>query len=201
LSSTFVALEIGTWFGEGSTSIWAKHLKKGSQLFLIDNWAEYISDADKATDSAYSAMDSVHHIAINSTLKKVYGYQEMSGGEIFVLRGKASRLCRFFQPGTFDFIYIDGSHYYEEVQEDIRLAKSLIKDGGIICGDDLEVEPTAARMELARRNVHRDFIKSEEDNLSFHPGVLLAVYEHFPAVTNNAGIWAVEKRGGDWIAA
>lgn len=201
LSSTFVAMEIGTWFGEGSTSIWAKYLKKGSQLFLIDIWSEYISEADKATDSAYSAMDSVHHIAINSALKKVYEYQEKSDGEIYVLRGKASKLCRFFKPNTFDFIYIDGSHYYEEVLEDIRLAKSLIKDGGTICGDDLEVEPTEARVELARRNIHRDFIKSEDDGLSFHPGVFLAVYEHFPAVTNHAGIWSVIKRGEDWVAA
>ena len=201
LSRTFVAMEIGTWFGEGSTSIWAKYLKPGSQLFLIDIWREYISEADKATDSATSAMDSVQHIAINSTLKNIYEYEAKSDGDIYLLRGKASKLCKFFKPNTFDFIYIDGSHYYEEVLEDIRLAKSLIKDGGTICGDDLEVEATKDRVDLARRNLGRDFIKGEVDDLYFHPGVLLAVYEHFPIVTNHAGIWSVVKRGEDWVAA
>ena len=200
LSSCFVALEIGTWFGEGSTQIWANRLTPGSQLFLIDGWKEYISDADKARDTAYSAMDSVHHIAINSVLKTIYEREKKATGEIYLLRGKASNVCKFFKPNSFDFIYIDGSHYYEEVKEDIRLAKILIKEGGVIAGDDLEVMPTPSRLDLAKKNLHRDFIQSEEENVSFHPGVLLAVYESFPSVTNNTGVWTVQKRGDHWIA-
>jgi predicted O-methyltransferase YrrM len=200
LSSSFVALEIGTWFGQGSTQIWCKHLKSGSQLFLIDSWKEYISDADKARDTAYSAMDGVHHIAINSVLKNIYEQEKKAAGKIYLLRGKASDVCNFFKPNTFDFIYIDGSHYYEQVKEDIRLAKILIKEGGIIAGDDLEAAPTESRLALAKENLDRDFIQCEGENVSFHPGVLLAVYESFPAVTNNTGIWTVVKRGDQWIA-
>jgi predicted O-methyltransferase YrrM len=199
--SKFVALEIGTWFGAGSTSIWARHLTKGSQLFLVDSWAEYISDADKAKESAFGAMDSVHHVAINSALKRVYEFQRSTGGEIFLMRGKASRVCQYFRPGSVDFVYIDGSHYYDDVVEDIRLAKSLVRDGGMICGDDLEIEPTEARLALARKNLNRDFIASVDEEVSFHPGVLLAVYEHFPAVKSHAGIWSVERRGESWVPA
>ncbi len=159
LSSPCVAMEIGTWFGEGSTAIWAKHLKR------------------------------------------VYAYEKESRGDIYVLRGAASKLCAFFKPSTFDFIYIDGSHYYADVLEDIRLAKMLIKDGGTICGDDLEVAPSEARLVLARKNLHRDFIRLEDEDVWFHPGVLLAVHEHFRAVTNHAGIWSVVRRGEDWVAA
>ena len=200
-NSTFVALEIGTWFGEGSTSIWARHLKQGSQLFLVDNWAEYISDADKLTETAFSAMDSVHHVAINSALKKVYEFQKATGGEIFLLRGKASSVCKYFRPDSVDFVYIDGSHYYRDVVEDIRLAKSLVRDGGMICGDDLEVEPTESRLALARKNLDRDYIASAEEKVSFHPGVLLAVHEQFPAVKRNSAIWSVERRGESWVPA
>lgn len=197
-SSAFAALEIGTWFGAGSTLVWARHLKPGSQLFLVDGWGEYISDADKSADTAYSAMDSVHHVAINSALKHAYEIEANKGGEIYVLRGKASRVCGFFKPRSFDFICIDGSHYYDEVNADISLAKILVKDGGVIAGDDLEVEPTQGRLELAKKNLHRDFIGDEVEGVSFHPGVLLAVHEQFPAVKINAGIWSVIKHGDNW---
>lgn len=36
----------------------------------------------------------------------------------------------------FDLIYIDGSHDYDDVASDIRYAWPLLKDGGILVGDD-----------------------------------------------------------------
>jgi len=42
-----LALEIGTWFGKGSTQIWIKSLPKGSSLVLMDSWRPYLSASDK----------------------------------------------------------------------------------------------------------------------------------------------------------
>jgi len=36
-----------------------------------------------------------------------------------------------------DFIYVDGSHKYEDVKKDISLYYNVLKVGGIIAGDDL----------------------------------------------------------------
>lgn len=143
LAKPFIALEIGTWFGEGSTQIWGKYLKPGSQLILCDTWTKYLSERDANVAPAYSLMNNLYHVALNSTLKKVYELERVTGGEIVVIRGKASHVMKHLKPRTFDFIYIDGSHYYEDVRRDIDLAKILIKDGGCICGDDLEVTPSA----------------------------------------------------------
>jgi hypothetical protein len=201
LIGPFVALEIGTWFGEGSTAIWVSRLGKGSKLFLVDSWRTYVSATDKTQATAYAGMDSVHHVAINSALRRIYEYEKDSPGEIFLMRGRAREIGSFFKPQTFDFIYIDGSHYYADVVQDIRLAKSLVKDGGIICGDDLEVSPTEELAALARRNLDRDFIESEAPNAWFHPGVLLAVSEEFASVTNRAGFWSVIRQGDRWVPA
>jgi predicted O-methyltransferase YrrM len=201
LTGPFVALEIGTWFGGGSTAIWASRLTRGSKLFLVDSWREYVSAADKAHATAYAGMDSVHHVAIHSALRRIYEYERGSEGEIFLIRGRACELGAFLRPDSFDFIYIDGSHYYADVIRDVRMAKTLVKDGGVICGDDLELSPTEALVALARRNLDRDFVESQTPDSWFHPGVLLAVSEEFTSVANRAGFWSVMRRGDRWVAA
>lgn len=39
-------LEIGTWYGLGSTIVFKDNLPRGSSLFLLDRWEAYASDAD-----------------------------------------------------------------------------------------------------------------------------------------------------------
>ena len=103
-------------------------------------------------------MDKLHHIAINSVLKKVYELEERTGGEVIVIRGKSAHVMASLKPETFDFVYVDGSHYYWDVFRDIELAKMLIKDGGCLCGDDLETEPCAEIEAIAREHLDHDFI-------------------------------------------
>ena len=146
-------------------------------------------------------MDSVHHVAIAAALRRVYEYERKTRGEIFLMRGRASAICRFFKPESFDLVYVDGSHYYADVVEDVRVAKGLVKDGGVICGDDLELSPSPELLALARRHLDRDFVAGGEDGKWFHPGVLLAVAEEFESVTNHAGFWSVIRRGDRWLPA
>lgn len=62
-------------------------------------------------------------------------------------------------PDKFDLIYIDGSHYYERVCQDIELALTLIKDTGYISGHDY------THLEYS------DVIKAVEDRLKVKPEV------------------------------
>ena len=53
------ALEIGTWMGIGSTTIWLEQLHPGSTLTLIDPWQPYHSRADiEDTGFDYRGMDA-----------------------------------------------------------------------------------------------------------------------------------------------
>lgn len=146
-------------------------------------------------------MDKVHHIATNSTLKKVYELERKSGGELIVMRGRSAHVMIYLKPDTFDFIYIDGSHYYQDVLRDIELAKVLVKDGGCICGDDLEVDPTPEIETIAQRNMGEDFISatmSDGRKVSFHPGVALAVAQHMGVVNREHGFWWIWRQGNAW---
>src|SRR5207249_9617995 len=39
----------------------------------------------------------------------------------------------------YGLIYVDGSHKYDDVSFDLSAASRLLRDGGILCGDDLEL--------------------------------------------------------------
>ena len=41
-----------------------------------------------------------------------------------------------FEPEMFDWIYVDGNHYYEYVLEDLRLSYDKLKTSGLLAGDD-----------------------------------------------------------------
>jgi predicted O-methyltransferase YrrM len=106
-----------------------------------------------------------------------------------IIRGKSNEALHFLKPNTFDLVYIDGSHYYEEVFSDIKNAINLVKNGGIICGDDLDQIPTEENYIIAKSNLEKDLFIFK-DGTAIHPGVLAAVKEIFTDNVNwDNGFW------------
>jgi hypothetical protein len=94
----------------------------------------------------------------------------------------------------FDLIYIDASHIYPDVKFDIQSAKRLIKDKGMICGDDLDLKITEDLIGIAKEKISLDlFILPNGE--AIHPGVLLSVHEEFEAVNQKNGTWWIYKNG------
>jgi len=199
-SKPITALEIGTWFGSGSTRIWMETLPPGSSLFMVDAWGRYITNVDRDGNAnpSYRLMDKLPQAAMTAAVREMFQAEEKPDNdiELVLMRGRASRILPFFREGLFDFIYIDGSHYYAEVKRDIELAKSLSKAAfSVICGDDLEtLEPRL--IEVAKVIQDRDFITY--DGVGFHPGVALAVSEEFERVNTSNGFWWTICRNGVW---
>lgn len=194
------ALEVGTWFGKGSTRVWLEALPDGSQLVLVDGWRPFLSAADAAgASAAYRFMDMVPHSAIVSTLREIYRSESARPSvEVMLLRGASRNALPLLQAQSCDFVYIDGSHYYQDVLTDIREAKRLARTGyAIVCGDDLELAPDDALLAIAR--AHRDSDTAHTaDGVGFHPGVMLAVHEEFGAVNVRNGFWWIFLRDGSW---
>jgi hypothetical protein len=189
-SSPISALEVGTWYGEGSTKLWLAALPCMSKLVLLDSWRPYLSDKDKgAADVSYRSMDDLSFSAMHNVLKIVREHEKDSLHlDVSVIRGGSQSVLNLLKESNFDFIYIDGSHYYADVVEDIASAKRLLKrDFSIICGDDLELAIDDELVTLARNNLDRDFISCSKG--SFHPGVLLAIHEQLGEVNMQNGFW------------
>jgi predicted O-methyltransferase YrrM len=187
------ALEVGVWFGIGSTNIWLHALHDKSKLVLIDSWRPYASAADLKDDGwDYKAMDDLSSDAFLSAYLNVKRFETQRNGKdvnVSLIRGSSKDFLPLLSENSFDFIYVDGDHKYESVKSDLQQAKRLVnKDFGIICGDDLERIPTTELYELAQKNKDRDFLRHPHN---FHPGVLLAVAEEFSAVNMVNGFWWV----------
>ena len=56
--------------------------------------------------------------------------------ELKVLRMKSVDASKLFKNGYLDMVFIDGSHNYDSVIEDIKCWEPLIRVGGIISGHD-----------------------------------------------------------------
>ena len=200
-----IGLEIGTWFGLGSTQIWLNHIKAGSTLMLVDAWKPYASNHDLKSSTLSRDMDTMATNAYLSTLVNIQKFENETIGsdtKVQIVRSDSLTFLPLLGDNSFDFIYIDGDHKYNKVKNDIIQAKRLInKDYGVICGDDLEVLPNAELAEISASHKNEDFLNIELSGLTynFHPGVLLAVAEEFGTVSMLNGFWWIVCRDGEFV--
>jgi hypothetical protein len=167
----------------------------------LDRWEKFISDDDKKDvlekfklgSNTTIRMDNVTNLAFLNTSKIINSNHRIKEKEIIatIMKGNSSALLPLFGGGNSDLIYLDGSHYYEEVKLDVQNSKRLVKQSfGIICGDELEKMPNPALMASARSHKKRDFVDG------YHPGVLLAAGEEFESVNMEDGFWWVYSVNG-----
>jgi predicted O-methyltransferase YrrM len=198
---TFDVLEIGSWAG-ASTVSWALALQEVGAVGLVtcvDPWQPYFEapDADKHhyLEMNQAAGDGLITLLFNHNIRAA-GVADM----VRQHRDYSRNALPSFPAGHFDIVYIDGSHRFEDVCFDILEAKRLLRDGGVICGDDLEILPgDLPRDELAQAiSGGQDYVYCASTRSHYHPGVTGAVGREFQAVGVWGGFWAVRRQGGTW---
>ena len=96
-------------------------------------------------------------------------------------------------------IYVDASHIYSQVINDLKMADRLLLDGGYLCGDDCEMQLHEVDRENAIKHKEKDFIVDTKTKKLFHPGVAVAVEEFFSGeVSSYDGYWVMEKTSSGW---
>lgn len=186
-------LEVGSWTGCSATTwgIALAGLPKRGTVTCVDPWMPYMTQHDESKGGIYPVMNKMldsglayalflHNIKFISPEIPVLhhvGRLEQVGGRL----------------GFYDLIYLDGSHYYEDVTADIRHSLPLLKEGGVLCGDDLEAQLHEVDAPWARANLESDFVADSVSSTHYHPGVTLAVGERFGPVWSRLAVWAVQR--------
>ena len=194
----FNILEIGTWARE--SAIWmAKQMKVLGSLgtvVCIDPWAMYSELNITACPKGTSRRRMKEALKGDAILKLFLHNVKASGcGDVIqYIRGTSQDILPLLRDDHFDIVYIDGDHNYPYVCNDIRHALRLVKDGGVVCGDDLELQidelPAQVNPDVVR---HRHGEVEEYGDVPTHLGVTVAVGDTLGQVTTKDGFWMKKK--------
>lgn len=194
-------LEIGSWFG-ASTLTWAgavdRYFSCKSSLACLDAWKPYF-DMQKHHDADYARVMEMY-------LKDDLAYQIFLHNIKFIprtvdcvhFRGYSDRILPQLKNDYFDLVYIDGDHTARQVSSDLHNALPLVSEGGILCGDDLNLQLHQIDPEHARKHADQDLCVDPASGRNYHPGVTLAVGEILGPVSMWGGFWAMQRSAGSW---
>lgn len=197
----YYVLEIGSWAG-GSTITFASAIKKYNsgkgKIVAVDAWqsfhgTEHIEKpSHRVMEKALSENKIFDLFLHNIKTAGVYDIVEIK-------RGWSRDVLPTLPKEYFDLIFIDGSHFYKDVLLDLQNSAVLLKNGGVICGDDLELQFNEVDQEKLIANKDNDTLLDPKSSGKYHPGVTLAVSEFFGGpVTCWKGFWAMRKFGSKW---
>lgn len=120
-----VAIEVGAWLGS-STRYIAERLPPGGKLYAIDTWRgsqnEPLHLRDHRLPYLYQLfLSNVKHAGLANVIVPVR-MESLEAAKALDVQA--------------DFIYIDASHDENNVYNDILAWYPLLKEGGVMCGDD-----------------------------------------------------------------
>ncbi len=127
-------LEVGSFEGRSACFVIAT-MKTVEEVVCIDTWQNYAELPDIDMEAAENKF--------NRNVAEATRFCESEGGGVHVqkYKGRSSStlagLCwDAKREGTFDVVYIDGSHKPEDVMLDMMLGIRLVRVGGVMIVDD-----------------------------------------------------------------
>jgi predicted O-methyltransferase YrrM len=197
----FKILEVGSWAGDSAIT-WADAIKseggKG-EIVCVDPWIPYFKLGKDMINKAPLVMEE----ALKSDRIFQLFLHNIKSANVFSMitpmKGLSDKVLLLLREEVFNLAFIDGSHYYSNVINDFKNAEKLICKGGILCGDDLELQSHEIDIEFAEANMEVDMILDPKTGKEYHPGVSLAVRDFFKGpVSSSKGFWAMRKTRNGW---
>lgn len=114
-------VEIGCYTGESSSIFCGKF----AHVTCIDPFQDGYDRQDSA--SSWAPMTEVYA----EFMKRMHKHKNCR-----LIRKKSQDALRDLRGRTFDVVYIDGMHSYDQVTADILGYSDIVREGGFICGHD-----------------------------------------------------------------
>jgi predicted O-methyltransferase YrrM len=120
------ALEIGSF--EGRSSVFFVNYFENINITCVDTWKKSEEEADKKMQEL---------IDFRLVEKNFDNNTKLYRDKIKKYKGTSKEFFTNINPKNLDFIFIDGSHDYEDVIHDATASFKSLKEGGFILFDDL----------------------------------------------------------------
>jgi predicted O-methyltransferase YrrM len=144
-----VGAEIGVFTGVFSEFLMAKTRPK--KLTLVDPW-EKAHGALFPKWGDYTAQGTLETEAARRAAEK---RAEKMPGKVSVVTDFSTNWLAGQTAGSLDWVYLDATHKYETVLEDLRAIERVLSSDGLILGDDCWTDPKAPHFGVFR--AIRDF--------------------------------------------
>lgn len=153
--STFV--EIGTWKGKSTAFMCVEIANSGKQIdfYCIDTFE---GSVEHQTNPELPHLYDI----FKSNMKPVEGYYKE-------LRMSSMEAVKKFENESVDFVFIDGSHEYEDIKDDINHWLPKVKKGGVLAGHDYYFPPQPSSWGLrnsSNQNISLDIEDYHKSNRS-----------------------------------
>jgi hypothetical protein len=129
-----ICVEIGVHKGDFSAQILQTLNPK--ELHLVDPWKHEESDMYKEAWQGGKTLGGQHEMDGRYETVCLRFASEIRSGHVIIHRNYSSIVLNTFPDGYFDWVYIDGNHYYEYVKKDLEISFNKTKPGGYVTGDD-----------------------------------------------------------------
>jgi predicted O-methyltransferase YrrM len=152
--------EVGCLQGTTADAI-RLHCPTVKRYYMIDPWAVYAGEGSgKAARITQERWDAIHDEIVT---------RFANDRRFEIIRKPSLEAVKLFKALSLDIVFIDAIHTHEAVKKDIKAWMSIVRLGGILCGDDY---------------------------VSKYPGVKQAVNEMIPARLELYGkdrVWAYRR--------
>lgn len=183
----FLAIEVGSWKGL-STMLIARH---SNTLYCVDTW--------RGADN----VQEMRNEAVSKDVFVIFRHNLITMGlwpKIKPLYMSSIDAARIIRDESADLIFIDGDHSYTGISQDLAAWWPKLKQGGILCGHDLDALWSDCPKDLQERikaDREADFFHDAlEPGRGLHPGVCLAIWERFADAVGqleHSSIWWIRK--------
>lgn len=145
-------IEVGSWKGRSAVNIVKTCQKHGltTQLLCVDTWLGSLENYSRHTEDNKWLHEALHlehgYPKLHQTFLSNMIRYEVSNS-VIPLPLPSSIAARVIEDKGIqaDVIYIDGSHDYHDCVNDLRDYWPLLRDGGILFGDDYQAWPGVTR--------------------------------------------------------
>lgn len=134
LPQNFTFVELGVWKGKSISYFTVESINKNKQgkIYAVDHWLG--SQEHQKNSWAYDPLVEVEEGLYNQYLNNINPIKDY----ITNIKASSSSASEMFEDQSIDAIFIDASHDYDNVYQDLNTWMPKIKSEGIISGHDYD---------------------------------------------------------------